>query len=131
MTDSSRAPPLSTDNAESIPHRLLNKARKGGNLPGDLEAATFPEEQGSLPHDAFVSAEVHIFIRIHRRYGAAGNSRDFGLSAFTLLLGKVFGAAGELQQGAAAGGEEEKGFPRKRRRGRRGTLRSTSAEQPK
>lgn len=30
--------------------------------PGNLEAATLPKEQGSLPHDAFVSAEVHIFI---------------------------------------------------------------------
>lgn len=32
------------------------------DLPGNLEAATFPKEQSSLPHDAFVSAEVHIFI---------------------------------------------------------------------
>lgn len=34
-------------------------------LPGDLEAATFPEQQRSFPHDAFVPSQVHILIRIH------------------------------------------------------------------
>lgn len=75
--------------------------KKKGNLPGDLEAATFPEEQGSLPHDAFVSAEVHIFIRIHRRYGAAGNSCGFFLSSLPSsfpTMKKCVVAAGKQQQ---------------------------------
>lgn len=42
--------------------RPLVPDKKKGDLPGNLEAATFPKEQGSLPHDAFVSTEVHIFI---------------------------------------------------------------------
>ena len=40
----------------------IAREREREDLPGTLEAATFPKEQCSLPHDAFVSAEVHIFI---------------------------------------------------------------------
>lgn len=37
-------------------------SQKGKDLPGNLEAATFPKELRSLPHESLVSAEVHIFV---------------------------------------------------------------------
>lgn len=45
-----------------VPDKKIKKHRNKEDLPGNLEAATFPKEQGSLPHDAFVFTEVHIFI---------------------------------------------------------------------
>lgn len=43
----------------------VKKKNRKEDLPGNLEAATLPKEQGSLPHDAFVFPKIHIFFWIH------------------------------------------------------------------